>query len=214
LTTGVGTGIQFNNTNSNVQVSNNFLNGFAVGFNANSGTGVNDELNSYLNDTANTTNELNILTMNSSGFVSIGTTMTGAALLVTRNNNPNVIFSQNVGGTGSSGGGGIVGSDSIAPTAQGDRLGFYLLGAAGANAAGIQGFADQAWTLGSAQGSNLTFETTPDNSATRAEAMRITAAGFVGLDRNDNSKFAFKRFGCHNSTKWKCKWRACSWSQC
>jgi hypothetical protein len=41
----------------------------------------------------------------------------------------------------------------------------------------MQGFTSQAWTLGSAQGSYLTFATTPSNSATRAEAMRIDQFG-------------------------------------
>jgi hypothetical protein len=45
----------------------------------------------------------------------------------------------------------------------------------------IQGYSSQAWTSGSAAGSYMTLSTTPDNSITRTEVMRLTSNGNVGI---------------------------------
>lgn len=88
----------------------------------------------------------------------------------------------NANGSGSGGGSGIVAVNGISPTAKGDRLGFYLFAGGGNfNAAGMAGFGDQAWTTGTNQGSYLTLETTPDNSTTRTERVRVLANGNVGI---------------------------------
>lgn len=94
------------------------------------------------------------------------------------------IISTTVSSAGS--GAGIQAGLSTAPTAQGHRLGFYTLGVLDSptlyrNGIAISGFADQAWTLGSAQGSYLTFATTPIDSTTRTEVMRLASTGNVGI---------------------------------
>jgi hypothetical protein len=149
------------------------------------------------------------------GEVGIGTSSTTAALTVSAATT-SVFQAINTATPSTSAGAGIVGYTDGTPTAADQRLGFYLFGSRGGvggtyNSAGMQGFTSQAWTLGSAQGSYLTFATTPSNSATRAEAMRITSAGNVGigttgpiytLDVNGNGRFnntgaggGFARFG-------------------
>jgi hypothetical protein len=121
------------------------------------------------------------LRIDTSGSVGIGTTNTTAALTLAAAST-SVFHAINT----STGGAGIVGYTDATPTAADERLGFYLFGSRGGvngsyNSVGIQGFASQAWTIGSAQGSYLTFNTTPNNSASRIEAMRITDAGNVGI---------------------------------
>jgi hypothetical protein len=85
----------------------------------------------------------------------------------------------------SGGGAGIQALVTSVPTAGGQRLGFASFGLRSAtasyNSAAILAFASQPWTLGSAAGSYLTFETTMSNTATRSERMRIAGNGNVGI---------------------------------
>jgi hypothetical protein len=73
-----------------------------------------------------------------------------------------------------------------AATAQNDilmafgGLGFDGASYAGANKASIHFNASQAWTSAH-QGTYITFNTTPDNSINRAEVVRISSAGYVGI---------------------------------
>lgn len=83
------------------------------------------------------------------------------------------------------GGAGIQGLVSQIPTAADQRIGFYTLGAlngsGGNNSLAIQGFSSEAWTLGAAQGSYMTFSTTPNASGARVERMRIDPDGNIGI---------------------------------
>lgn len=79
-------------------------------------------------------------------------------------------------------GAGIVGRISTTPSAGSLALGFYLVGGNGVNTAGMVGFSTQAWTLSSAQGSQLQFLTTPNGSATRTTALT--------LDQDQSATFA------------------------
>lgn len=118
--------------------------------------------------------------VNGGGLVGIGTTSPTFSLQI-EGTNTSLLKVVNTTGTGSSGGGGLQAQDGVTPTAVDDRLGFLLFGANGASAAGISAAADQAWTLGSAQGAYLKFETTLNSGTTRAEKMRLTNAGLLGI---------------------------------
>lgn len=92
----------------------------------------------------------------------------------------------NTSGGGAGGGGGVVAHTSTVPVAPGDRLGYFLGGYStgnntNANAAGLVNYADQAWTVGSAQGAYATIETTGDNSTTRTERLRVAANGTIDI---------------------------------
>ncbi len=139
-------------------------------------------------------------TTNSSYFggeLNIGTTTNtvGTKLLVvtgTEGTNGLQIVNGKTGGSG--GGGGIQDHTGITPTASGDRLGFMLFGftdgTTNRNSAGIQAFADQSWTAGTNQGSYMTLATTPNNSSTRTEVMRLTSNGTVGIGTTTPSQIA------------------------
>lgn len=93
------------------------------------------------------------------------------------------VTSPNAIGAGS--GGVWAGYCNATPTATDDRLGIFLYGAkiSGTtyNSAAVIGRASQAWTLGSAQGSYLIFETTANGASVRAERVRISDVGNVGI---------------------------------
>ena len=82
-------------------------------------------------------------------------------------------------------GAGIQSLNLATPSAADQRLGFYTFGVRNGgtsyNPVAIQGFSSQAWTLNSAQGGYLSFSTTPNGSATRAERLRIDHNGYVGI---------------------------------
>lgn len=70
------------------------------------------------------------------------------------------------------------------------QITWFGYGTTGYSASGralIRGFADQNWT-DSAQGTDMTFATTPDGSTTAAEIMRITAGGNVGIGTTNPQK--------------------------
>lgn len=97
-----------------------------------------------------------------------------------------IIQAVNTSAVGAGAGAGIVAYTDGTPTAADQRLGFYLFGSKGGgagnyNSSGILSYASQAWTIGSAQGSYLTFATTPTGSATRTEAMRIFSSSGVSI---------------------------------
>lgn len=132
-----------------------------------------------------------LLNVYGGGFVTIGTTSPRFALEVVGANNTvggsglNLLALVNPWSGGSGGGAGSFFQTGIIPIAQGDRLGFqafgYTTGNANTNAALIGAYADQAWTVGTNQGTYIDFETTPDNSTSRSEVGRFAANSDFGI---------------------------------
>jgi hypothetical protein len=122
--------------------------------------------------------------INSTGNVGVGTTAPVARLDI-YGADTNTLQINNTAAVSASSGAGISGFTSGLPSAADQRLGFYTLGAKDGgtlrNTVAIQGFSSQAWASGTAGGSYLTFSTTPNNSFTRAEVMRVDQAGNVGI---------------------------------
>ncbi|KAF0227744.1 MAG: hypothetical protein FD175_2450 [Beijerinckiaceae bacterium] len=94
----------------------------------------------------------------------------------------------NAGGGGAGGGAGLLTYTWVTPVAAGDRFGQILFGSlcdgtmpGGVNAAGFSAHADGAWTVGSSHPSMIRFDTTPSGGAGRAERLRITSSGKVGI---------------------------------
>jgi len=70
------------------------------------------------------------------------------------------------------------------PTAADQRLGVFVFGENDGtyrNSIALSGYSSQAWTPGLAQGSYLTFQVTPNGSASRSEALRIDQNGHIGI---------------------------------
>lgn len=93
----------------------------------------------------------------------------------------------NTGAQSSTAGAGMQGfADPGAAITSGSRLGFYTLGGAQdsshttTNSVAISAFASQNWSSGNT-GADLRFEVTPNNSSTRAAAMTLSNAGYLGL---------------------------------
>jgi len=91
----------------------------------------------------------------------------------------------NSSATSAGGGAGIQAGYSTVPSAADHRIAFYTFGAKNgasvaslSNGAAMVGFSSEAWTISTAQGSYLRWETTPKQTATRI------AREFVGLDKN------------------------------
>lgn len=126
------------------------------------------------------------LTIDTSGNVGIGTTSPFRPLTVVNSadTSPVAVF-VNTSTGGSTGGGGMFGYTSFLPTTSGDRLAYfgagYTNGSTVNNGAAMVDYATQAWTAGSAQGSAMAFETTPNGSASRSERLRIDQNGNVGI---------------------------------
>ena len=118
------------------------------------------------------------------GNVGVKTTTPEFPLQV-NNSSANILGLLYTGSLSGTSGAGIQSLTSTGPSAADQRLGFYTFGArtggTSYNPIAIQGFSSQAWTLGSAQGGYLTFSTTPNDSATRLERMRIDHNGNVGI---------------------------------
>lgn len=119
-----------------------------------------------------------------SGNVGVKTTTPEFPLQV-NNSTSNILGMAYTGTLSSTSGAGIQSLTTATPSAADQRLGFYTFGVRNAgtsyNPVAIQGFSSQAWTLNSAQGGYLSFSTTPNGSATRAERMRIDQNGYVGV---------------------------------
>jgi hypothetical protein len=83
------------------------------------------------------------------------------------------------------GGAGVQAFITTVPTSARQRLGFSTFGVrtggSSYNSAGVHAYSAQPWVLDSARGTYLTFETTAIDSTTKAERMRITANGKVGI---------------------------------
>lgn len=126
-----------------------------------------------------------VLIIDTSGQVGIGATPLAspqAGVLVERAGGILAAF-VNADASTTTGGAGMVGYYKNTPSAA-TRLGYLLFGSRGgggsaANAAGMLGYADAAWTMGSDQSAHVRFETTPSGSATRAERLRIESGGTV-----------------------------------
>ena len=118
------------------------------------------------------------------GNVGVKTTTPEFPLQV-NNSSANILGLLYTGSLSGTSGAGIQSLTSTGPSAADQRLGFYTFGArtggTSYNPIAIQGFSSQAWTLGSAQGGYLTFSTTPNDSATRQERLRIDQWGQVGI---------------------------------
>jgi len=95
------------------------------------------------------------------------------ALLITNSSAPSAVS------------GGVIYTELTSPpTAADQRLGVFVFGENDGfyrNGAALSGYSSQAWTPGLAQGSYLTFQITPNGSASRSEAMRIDQNGRVGI---------------------------------
>jgi hypothetical protein len=139
-----------------------------------------------------------ILCLGGGGKVGIGTLTPTATLEVSASKGDTFLFRTiNTYASGSAGGSGMIGyQDDGAAMGTDERLGYLLFGGAtdGAHtlvqSAGMNGYASEAWSS-TAQGSHLTFVTTPKTftTASRAERMRITDAGKVGIGATAPSAF-------------------------
>lgn len=123
---------------------------------------------------------------NNTSLLNVGTPLTPARVNI-QNNSTQLLQMTNTGAQTTAGGAGIIGYHNAgAAMLSGNRLGFYLLGGAKdaantlANVVGWVGYAAENWGATNT-GSDVAFETTPIGSLTRAERMRITSEGLVGI---------------------------------
>jgi hypothetical protein len=129
----------------------------------------------------------------SSGAVRIGSTGGGLYRLTVASvgvNNTRFVSTTAPSGGGA---GGIFAGTSTQPTAADQRIAFLAMGASPTldgslrNGALIAGYSSESWTDGSAQGTHIRFETTPNGSATRAERWRVGHGGWwVGKELTAN----------------------------
>lgn len=119
------------------------------------------------------------------GNVSIGTNINTANALSVQGSSTAIFSAINTAAVSAASGAGIQGYANTIPSASGQRLGFFILGANDSgtfrNTVGMQGFSDQAWTTGSAAGSYITLETTTNGGTSRSEKVRINNAGNLGV---------------------------------
>ena len=129
----------------------------------------------------------NDISNSNSGNVGVKTTTPEFPLQV-NSTSTNVLGAVYTGAMSSTAGAGFQLLTSTTASAAGQRLGFLSFGTRNAgtsyNSVVIQGFSSQAWTLGSAQGSYLTFSTTPTGTNTVSERLRIDQNGYVGIGTN------------------------------
>jgi hypothetical protein len=116
------------------------------------------------------------------GAVAVGSTDLTTATLFSRAADVNGLRIHNSGTPSPSGGAGIQAAIETAP-ASGDRLAFYAFGlrtgGANYNGANITAWATQNWSAGSAQGTELRFETTANGAASRTTSVVVNAAGLA-----------------------------------
>jgi hypothetical protein len=116
------------------------------------------------------------------GAVAVGSTDLTTATLFSRAADVNGLRIHNSGTPSPSGGAGIQAAIETAP-ASGDRLAFYAFGlrtgGANYNGANITAWATQNWSAGSAQGTELRFETTANGAASRTASVVVNAAGLA-----------------------------------
>jgi hypothetical protein len=114
------------------------------------------------------------------GAVAVGSTDLTTATLFSRAADVNGLRIHNSGTPSPSGGAGIQAAIETAP-ASGDRLAFYAFGlrtgGSNYNGANITAFATQNWTPGSAQGTELRFETTANGAASRNTSLTVRSGG-------------------------------------
>ena len=129
----------------------------------------------------------NDISNSNSGNIGVKTTTPEFPLQV-NSTSTNVLGAVYTGSMSSTGGAGFQLLTSTAASAFGQRLGFLSFGTRNAgisyNSVVIQGFSSQAWTPGSAQGSYLTFSTTPTGTTAVSERLRIDQNGYVGIGTN------------------------------
>jgi hypothetical protein len=111
-----------------------------------------------------------------------------SARLTVESPNGGTAFFVNAGAGGAGGGAGLLTYTWFTPAGSGDRFGQILFGSlgsgaypAGINAAGFSAHAEGAWSLGTSHPSYIRFDTTSAGQAGRAERLRITASGQVGI---------------------------------
>lgn len=114
------------------------------------------------------------------GAVAVGSTDLTTATLFSRAADVNGLRIHNSGTPSPSGGAGIQAAIETAP-ASGDRLAFYAFGlrtgGANYNGANITAWATQNWSAGSAQGTELRFETTANGAASRNTSLTVRSGG-------------------------------------
>lgn len=128
-------------------------------------------------------NNVRVMKLSNAGALAIGTTSTPAQLTVANSSTLDGYFI-NTGTFGSGGGAGMSGLTAFLPSI-GDRLSFltggFWNGSSAMNSTAIQSIATQNWTAGSAEGTALNLQVTPNGSATRSTAMTVDQSGFVGI---------------------------------
>lgn len=116
--------------------------------------------------------------------VGIGTTDPPLGRLELRGPDALGLFVVNTATPSIGSGAGIQGLTAQAPSASGQRLGFYTLGAingaSATNTAAIQAFSTQAWSP-TAAGTKVTISVTPNDSTARVEAIAIDHTGNMGI---------------------------------
>ncbi|HEX6044940.1 MAG TPA: hypothetical protein VFZ22_10660 [Pyrinomonadaceae bacterium] len=126
----------------------------------------------------------NDISNSNSGNVGVKTTTPEFPLQV-NSSGTNVLGAVYTGALSSTSGAGFQMLTTTTPSAANQRLGFFSFGTRNAgtsyNSSVVQSFSTQAWTLGSAQGSYLTFSTTPTGTNAVSERMRIDQNGYVGI---------------------------------
>ena len=126
----------------------------------------------------------NDISNSNSGNVGVKTTTPEFPLQV-NSSTTNVLGAVFTGTLSSTSGAGFQLLTTTTPSAAGQRVGFLTFGTRNSGTSytpvAIEGFSNQSWTLGSAQGGYMTFSTTANGSGTRTERMRIDHNGFIGM---------------------------------
>jgi hypothetical protein len=149
----------------------------------------NASYNLYVDGTFGTSNFASI-----AGNLAVGSTDTTIARLFARAADVNGLRIHNTAAASPTGGAGIQAAIESTP-ASGDRLAFYAFGLRTGgvpySGAAITAFATQNWTPGSAQGTELRFETTANGAASRNTSL-VVRSGEVSFAAN-------QAFSAHNT---------------